>query len=74
MFNSWLAAASVPLSELQHRGVPKEYKTCQNELVILGNVWTFGHPVFCEDGSKTFISGSAEGKGEILIFGLRIVF
>lgn len=67
MFNSWLAAAVVPLSELQRRGVPKEYKSCQNELVVLGSVWTYGHPAFSKDGSKTSNSDAAEGKKQMVV-------
>lgn len=44
-----------------------EYKTCQNELVVLGSVWTYGHPAFSKDGGKTFISGAAEGKKKSLL-------
>lgn len=39
--------------------------TRQHELVVLGGVWTYGHPAFSEDGRKTFISGAAEGKEEV---------
>lgn len=45
----------------------REYKTCQNELVVLGSLWTYGHPAFSKDGGKTFISGTAEGKKKSLI-------
>lgn len=58
----WLLLA-VPVRELQRRGIPERtHKTCQNELVVLGSVWTYGHPALSKDGGETFISVAAEGK------------
>lgn len=63
----WLLLA-VPVRELQRRGIPERtHKTCQNELVVLGSVWTYGHPALSKDGGETFISVAAEGKQKSLI-------
>lgn len=44
----------------------RTHETCQNELVVLGSVWTYGHPALSKDGGEAFISVAAEGKKESL--------